>query len=571
MPNQTLNPLKACLNCGSEKTLFRDGLPICAACKTPLVEEVPIEGWDRPSVWNLNSIQALKEKVLGSEHLLLLWQKLGRKNAIIGGGAIGVLLLGTGLLLGFENVAPSSAALGSEEVTILGDTFVGYSSLRSPEFQATLKAQGIDLKYAHEFNQSNRAQMLASGEADLMATTLDQVVKHQPDGKIVGILDYTKGADAVLLNTKQFPFLKDMKSLSQEVEKAAKHGQQYSIVYAEDTPSEYLTLVLANEFPGIRLEQFNKVPVADASEAYELLQDPNNNIAVAVLWDPFVTQAKKQGYEVVLTSADVPETIVDVLVASNDFIEQEPEELTQFLAAYYGRIDGSRLDKTALMQQIAAEANVSGSAAFSLLNGIYFFNAPEASKWMTSGKLDQRIGYTSSILKASGRISQQPKQTERLYNGTFLNLAVANTTQLEQQLQGQVPRVAPTDKPKVASAQPKAVDETVDISQSIEFELSSILLDTRDKKAIDTVLETAKGFGGKADITLTGHSSASDDPQRNETLSRAQVNSVANYIKSKSYPGELTAKRVGSMSPLPGIKSTDPRNQRVQITLSSGG
>ncbi|PZD70567.1 hypothetical protein C1752_10574 [Acaryochloris thomasi RCC1774] len=564
MSNQLLIAPKVCPKCGSDKTFTRDERTLCFMCQTPLVEHVPMKiDQESPS----GVIGRVRSSVFSNERLTLIWQKLGRRKVVVGSGLFGILLLGSGLILGARNI-PSSVAQGSTELVALGDTFVGYSTLRSPEFQDSLQSQGIDVKYADDFDQASRAQKLSTGEADLIVTTLDQVLRHRPEGKIVAMWDYTQGADAVVLNTKKFPLLKDMDALAEEVKLAAQSGQQYSIVYAADTPSEYLALLLANKFPSFRLEQFNLIPVADASEAYKLLQDPSQNIAIAVLWEPFVSQAEKSGHKVVLSSADVPEAIIDVLVASNYFIKRQPEALSQVLAAYYGRIDGSRLDATALKQQIAKEAKVSGPEALTLLNGIHFFNAREANDWLNGNQIVPKIRYTGSILKASGRLNQLPEQPERLYTGKFLDLAIANSTALDQQLSGIRPN-PPQAPPSPPKAQP--VTNIGKISEDIRFDLSSVLLDPEDKATLDTVMETAKGFGGNTAIQITGHTSATGSPERNEVLSKGRVESVAQYLKGKKFSGDLIVKRVGSSSPLPGVDPADARNQRVEVEVVRTG
>lgn len=147
------------------------------------------------------------------------------------------------------------------------------------------------------------------GVENLTETTLDQFLQQQPEGQIVGLIDRTVGADAVVLNTKKYPNLKSLLDLKRLVEQERSQGRQLTLTFAGDTPSEYLALVLSTKFEAFKLEDFQVKKVADASEAWQLLQDPNQNVAVAVIWEPYVTQAKKQGHTVVLSSQDAPQSI----------------------------------------------------------------------------------------------------------------------------------------------------------------------------------------------------------------------------------------------------------------------
>ena len=201
-------------------------------------------------------------------------------------------------------------------IKVLGDTFSGYSTLRSTALQDALKKSGITLQYADEFDQAQRAEALNQGKADLMVTSLDQFLEHQPQGKIVALIDRTVGADAIVLNTREFPQLKSLIDLEKLVKQKQSQGQRLKIVFAGDTPSEFLATVLDTKFDNFDLVDFEVVRVSDASEAWQQMQAPQSNIGLAVLWEPFVTAARKQGNTVLLSSADAPKVIVDVAVAS---------------------------------------------------------------------------------------------------------------------------------------------------------------------------------------------------------------------------------------------------------------
>jgi ABC-type nitrate/sulfonate/bicarbonate transport system substrate-binding protein len=234
------------------------------------------------------------------------------------------------------------------QLTILGDTFSGYSTFRSAAFQDALKESGISLRYEDEFDQTKRVERLNQGQADLLVTTLDQFLKQKPAGKIVGLIDRTVGADAVVLNTRKYPSLKSLLDLNQLVNQSRAKGQSLGMTFAGDTPSEYLALVLDTKFEAFNLQDFQVNKVEDASAAWKQLQDPNQNVAIAVIWEPFVTQARQKGYTVVLSSKDAPEAIVDVVIASDRLLQSQPQVISEFLEAYYRRIDSNAVSYTHL-------------------------------------------------------------------------------------------------------------------------------------------------------------------------------------------------------------------------------
>jgi hypothetical protein len=277
----------------------------------------------------------------------------------------------------------SNHSQGKVAITLLGDTFSGYSTFRNPAFQAELAKEQISLTYKDEFDQTKRSQLLTQGQADLLVTTLEQFLIRKPQGRIIGIVDYTKGADAVVLNAK-YPTLKILSDLKTLVEKARQQGQQFGITYAADTPSEYLALLLSARFESFNLQDFKIYPTADASEAWALMQDPKRNIAVGIIWEPYVNRARQKGYPVVLSSKDTPEKIIDVIVASDRLIANSSKAVESFITTYYNHIDKSYLDGTKFKQQIAKDGNFSESDAGNVLQGIRFLNAPESLEWMST-------------------------------------------------------------------------------------------------------------------------------------------------------------------------------------------
>ncbi|MGB7416603.1 MAG: hypothetical protein WA902_20535 [Thermosynechococcaceae cyanobacterium] len=144
----------------------------------------------------------------------------------------------------------------------------------------------------------------------------------------------------------------------------------------------------------------------ESTQAYELLKsDPR--VAIAMLWKPFVSKARKDGNTVVLSSRDVSDAMIDVMVVSNQLIEKRPDHLSQFLTLYNQQTDQLIRDSSALSQQISKDGNLSADDAASVSNGIDFFTALESNQWMNSGLL-----YDCQFLTLAFSLSHQaPSRT----------------------------------------------------------------------------------------------------------------------------------------------------------------
>ncbi len=477
-------------------------------------------------------------------------------------------------------VASEGNSISRENLKILGDTFSGYSTFRSADFQAALKQTGLTLSYQDEFDQAKRANLLDRGQADLLVTTLDQFIKQQPKGKIVALLDRTIGADAVVLNTKKYPQLKSLLDLNQLVKEARSRGEKLSIAYAGDTPSEYLALVLSTKFDNFNLSDFNINTVADASEAWQLLQDPQQNVALAVLWEPFVTQARKQGYTVVLSSQDAPTAIVDVLVASDNLIQSQPEKISNLLEVYYRRIDANVREPVALLKQIGDDGNLSEQEATAVLDGIDFFTAVEAKKWMTDGTLETRIGSTAAVLVLSGKLNNVPANPNQLYSSQLITKAAANTETLISLVRADNPELADKLSGKgviTASASPPVTVNQVKTAPDIgnltvrgevKFGIGSSELTAESEQTLQKLGQEIGEFNPQTvAVRIIGHTSKTGSPDLNQQLSEQRAQAVVNYLRSLGLKHQLVAEGKGFYLPLSGIPPEDSRQQRTEIRL----
>ncbi len=319
---------------------------------------------------------------------------------------------------------------GPTKVSVLGDTFLGYSTLWAKQFRQKLQADQITIDYADELNQNLRSQRLSSGEVDFMVTTINQLFETPSTGKIVAMWDWTRGADRLVLNNKRFPQIQGIQDLNKAATQAADKDQLLSIILAGDTPSEYLSLLLADKSSEFSLEKFNIIRVDDSSTAWERFQNPQSgdNIAAGIFWEPHVTQAIRRGYIASLSSRHVQRSIVDVVVASPQVLKDDPGKVQRFVKAYYEHIGRSSVDKTALRLQFEELGELSPAEALNFLQGVYFFEVNCANHWMNGPTqlLETRLQYTARVLYGSGRLSKNPNDFKQFYDGRYV-AALANS------------------------------------------------------------------------------------------------------------------------------------------------
>jgi len=97
--------------------------------------------------------------------------------------------------------------IANKLITILGDTFSGYSTFRNTTFIEQNQNTDLKIQYQDEFDQATRAKALGK-TADIIVTTLDQDLLHQPNAEIVVLSEITTVTVANTLNSQRIPHLK---------------------------------------------------------------------------------------------------------------------------------------------------------------------------------------------------------------------------------------------------------------------------------------------------------------------------------------------------------------------------
>ncbi|ABW26503.1 OmpA family protein [Acaryochloris marina] len=447
------------------------------------------------------------------------------------------------------------ASPGPANIEVLGDTFLGYSTLWDQDFQKKLKDAEITIGYADELDQETRSQKLSSGEVDFMVTTINQLFETPNTGKIVAMWDWTRGADRLVLNNKQFPQVTTIQGLNRAATQAAQQGELLSIIFAGNTPSEYLSILLADKSPDFALEKFNIIRVDDSSTAWQRFQNPKpgENIVAGIFWEPYVTQANRAGYIPSLSSAHVQRSIVDVVVASPQVLKEHPGKVQEFVKAYYEHISRRAIDKTAWRQQFENLGGLTASESLNFLQGVYFFDANCANHWMNGPTklLRQRLNYTKQVLYGSGRLTATPNNVDQLYDGRFVaELATSDAAASCPALQSTA-KPAPTPKPAPASSTPQQTEAkattTTQTTIAIQFEVGAAQLNDQAKKSLDQVLDTANP-DDTVRITATFADASS---ARALALLKSRATAVEQYVVDKlpTASVQTTLNSGGSESP----------------------
>ena len=296
---------------------------------------------------------------------------------------------------------PSDIPTHDESTLIVeGDAWSGYAPFRDP---ALLDGTGYQLVYVEQVCQDVRAADITTGRADIAVTSLDQYLLQAPEGTVVGVIDQSVGADGLALGTANHPELDHVDDIPALVEQFERDGRRPVLAYTGNSPSEMLLNELANTTEDLRLADFELVSVDQSVTAYEMLEA--DEAQLAVIWEPETSTARGAGNTIALSSADVPNSIVDVIVASDRLIERDPGAVQAVVDSFYSTMDRYLADPAALRQFYATDGGLEPEAAGALIAGIKLYGSRDADVFMNEevfpldkAQVEQSVDSIGSVL-----------------------------------------------------------------------------------------------------------------------------------------------------------------------------
>ena len=169
-----------------------------------------------------------------------------------------------------------------------------------------------------------RNAAFVNGSVDVMISSVDLFAQESAKGipgKIVLVTDISAGGDGIVAKRT----IKTLKDLT---------GKR--VAYTHGGPSDYL-LFNALQKAGVPLASVKRVPMDDPSRSGEAFM--SGAVDAAVTWEPFLSNAvTAQKGRILTTSADYPDLIVDVLVASDKLLADGPR-LQKFMEGWLNSTD----------------------------------------------------------------------------------------------------------------------------------------------------------------------------------------------------------------------------------------
>lgn len=204
----------------------------------------------------------------------------------------------------------ASSAIAGTPVKVAHATWVGYGPLYIAKDLGYFDEEGLDVNIMIIEDESQYAAALASGNIDGLGNVLDREVIHYAKGTdevVVFGMDESSGGDGVVASA-EIKTVADLKGKTVGLDKSS--------------TSYFFFLSILNKY-GVDEGDIKimEMGASDAGAAFVA-----GRIDAAVTWEPWLTNAgQRDGGHVLISSKEMPKTIVDVFVLNADYVKAHPE------------------------------------------------------------------------------------------------------------------------------------------------------------------------------------------------------------------------------------------------------
>lgn len=468
----------------------------------------------------------------------------------------------------------SSDARGKKGTIHIGvDGWVGYFPLCSKQIKKRLYRVGYGLKCTDDAaNYKDRFKKLKNGDYQFAVATVDSYLlnaeAYDYPGPIVSVIDESKGGDAILAHIDKVNSLGDLRKTKDIV-----------IAFTPDSPSHHLLKAVSTHFDIKALrDQSNHYITSGSEAALKSLLEKKSDIAV--VWEPEVTKAlSTKGIVKLLGTEDTQQLIVDILIASQETIKNNPDLVKLLLKEYFRTLKYYRDHQKELINDITSHYSLTNKSAKDMLKGVEWATlTTNVQNWFgksSGGYSDEAlimsIESAVDILIEHNDFNSNPIPDEdpyRLINSQFveeLSLAFNN----QGGFSGQGNNI---NKKKIlfrplSNGQWDKLDSIGSLkTRNIVFVSGTSELTQDGKLKIDEQIADLNHYPNFR-VEIRGHSGLRGDKQANLVLSQERADSVLRYIGiTHGIEGNrVRSKGFGSSQPL--LKKTGESSRRYNYRL----
>ncbi len=302
--------------------------------------------------------------------------------------------------------APNASAPQSQPIVSATNNWVGYAGHHVAVGKNFFTEQG--LRVQDQFFQSASEEITAflAGKVDVAWFTSGdtiQMVAKDPSIKIVYLVDYSNGSDGILGRGVKSPQDAKGKTIARE-----------NILFEKILLQAYLQKAGLTESD----VSIKDLAAADAATAFAA-----KRVDMAVTYEPYLTNAAKQGGGEVVFSTKDKNLIADVVVVRDRFIQSRKADLQAYFKAVDQAVDLLNANDPEALKIAGAKLGISGDEVKQQLTGAKLFDL-EGNKTVAFDKNNPNSLIGNLELTAKGaydfKIVDQPLKVDSLYDASIV-------------------------------------------------------------------------------------------------------------------------------------------------------
>ncbi len=318
-----------------------------------------------------------------------------------------VTLLSTAMAVGCGSVATFAQTAQKKTFKIGMVTFAGYAPLYLAKEKHFFGDLDVQLQRIEDVPSIRAAVTKGDLNAYLATPDIALDTNTAPPGKAVWAIDESAGGDGVIVSG-DIKTLQDLKG---------------KVVGAEPGLPPHFVLMYLLFKNGMSLSDINlkDMSTQDAASAFV-----GGKLDGAGIYEPYLSQAKEQraGSRVVISSAQTPGMIVDLIFASDTTIAKQPDEVKAVIAGWRKAMAFIKSNPDEAYPIMAKAFNLPLNEFKDAVSGINWLDLDENRKLFgtneTPGPLVQNFGVVVEVLKRN-RPSAYPAKAATYLIGDFIN------------------------------------------------------------------------------------------------------------------------------------------------------
>ena len=317
------------------------------------------------------------------------------------------------LLIAGALTSVSTLSAQADSLTLAHSTWVGYGPFYIAQAKGFFEEEGVEIELTIMENTPLKMGALMAGRVDIVASTADEFPTYMREGKplkYILAVDNSNGGDGVVSN-RDIETVADLKGRT--------------VAFEEGSVSQFfINALLQRAGLGQGDVEMVNMTATDAGLAFTA-----GRVDAAVTWEPHLSQGAATDHgKVLVSSAETPGLIVDVVAVLDSTAVEHEAELKGFVRAWQRSLDFLESNPDEAYQIMAdgvggwlEDPNEFKGAA----TGIEYLDIARNTEMFGTadapGVLSQTIDDAISIWRDLGRIKVDTLSSEDLVDTSFLN------------------------------------------------------------------------------------------------------------------------------------------------------